>query len=71
MDQRFAVIADIHGNLLALDAVVSQSAGAISAELIAGAYDHRTAAARAEAVGWPDWARALSTGYALPLPGMT
>jgi hypothetical protein len=43
----------------------------ISADLIAVDYDHRAAAARAEAVGRADWAHALATGYALPLPGMT
>jgi predicted phosphodiesterase len=52
-------------------AVVRQSAGMISADLIAVDYDHRAAAARAEAVGRADWAHALATGYALPLPGMT
>jgi len=52
-------------------AVVHQSANAISAELIAVDYDHRAAAARAEAFGRSDWAHALATGYALPLPGMT
>jgi predicted phosphodiesterase len=52
-------------------AVVCQSAGAISADLIAVGYDHRAAAARAEACGRSDWAHALATGYALPLPGMT
>jgi predicted phosphodiesterase len=52
-------------------AVVRQFAGMISAELIAVEYDHRAAAARAEALGRPDWAHALATGYATPLPGMT
>ena len=52
-------------------AIVHQSAGAISAALIAVEYDHRAAAARAEALGRSDWAWALATGYALPLPGMT
>jgi predicted phosphodiesterase len=40
------------------------------AELIAVEYDHRAAAARALACGRPDWAHALATGYALPLPNM-
>jgi diadenosine tetraphosphatase ApaH/serine/threonine PP2A family protein phosphatase len=52
-------------------AVVNMSRDAISADLIAVAYDHRAAAARAEALGRPDWAHALATGYAVPLPGMT
>jgi predicted phosphodiesterase len=52
-------------------AVVHQADGAISAELIAVEYDHRAAAARAEELGRPDWAHALATGYAVPLPGMT
>ena len=52
-------------------AVVHQSADAISVDLIAVEYDHRAAAARAEAYGRADWARALATGYAVPLPGMT
>jgi predicted phosphodiesterase len=52
-------------------AVVRMSEGAISADLVAVEYDHRAAAARAEACGRPDWAHALATGYALPLPGMT
>jgi predicted phosphodiesterase len=52
-------------------AVVSPTGGEISADLIAVAYDHRAAAARAEACGRSDWAHALGTGYALALPGMT
>jgi predicted phosphodiesterase len=52
-------------------AVLHQSADAISAALIAVDYDHRAAAARAEAYGRSDWAHALATGYALPLPGTT
>ncbi len=52
-------------------AVVSLSGGGVSADLIAVEYDHRAAAARAEACGRSDWAHALGTGYALPLPGMT
>jgi predicted phosphodiesterase len=52
-------------------AVVNKSGDAISAELIAIAYDHRAAAARADALGRADWAHALATGYAVPLPGMT
>ena len=43
----------------------------IAAELIAVEYDHRAAAARAATLGRADWAHALATGYALPLPGMT
>jgi predicted phosphodiesterase len=52
-------------------AVVQRSGGAISAALIAVEYDHRAAAARASDLGRPDWAQALATGYAVPLPGMT
>jgi hypothetical protein len=52
-------------------AVVSLSDRAVSADLIAVHYDHRAAAARAEALGRSDWAQALGTGYAPPLPGMT
>ena len=52
-------------------AVINLSVGMISADLIAVDYDHRAAAARAEACGRSDWAHALGTGYALPLPGMT
>jgi predicted phosphodiesterase len=52
-------------------AVVRLSEAAVSADLIAVEYDHRAAAARAEAYGRSDWAHALATGYALPLPGMT
>lgn len=51
-------------------AVVSRADGAIAADLIAVAYDHHAAAARALALGRPDWAQALATGYAVPLPGM-
>jgi hypothetical protein len=52
-------------------AVVRRSNDMITAELIAVEYDHRAAAARATELGRPDWAHALATGYALPLPGMT
>ncbi len=52
-------------------AVVHVSEGTISADLLAVDYNHRAAAARAEACGRSDWAHALATGYALPLPGMT
>ena len=52
-------------------AIIGVSADMISADLIAVDYDHRAAAARAEALGRPDWAHALGTGYAVPLPGMT
>jgi predicted phosphodiesterase len=52
-------------------AVVSLSGGMMSADLIAVDYDHRAAAARSETYGRADWAHALGTGYALPLPGMT
>jgi hypothetical protein len=52
-------------------AVVTRAGGRIDADLIAVAYDHRAAAARAAALGRPDWAHALATGYAVPLPGMT
>ena len=51
-------------------AVVRLSGRAVSADLVAVDYDHRAAAARAEALGRSDWAHALGTGYALPLPGM-
>jgi predicted phosphodiesterase len=50
-------------------AVVHGTAEAIGAELIAVAYDHRAASARAAALGRSDWAQALATGYAVPLPG--
>jgi predicted phosphodiesterase len=52
-------------------AIITQSAATISAELIAVDYDHRAAAACAAELGRPDWAHALATGYAVPLPGMT
>jgi len=52
-------------------AVVSLSGGMISADLVAVDYDHRAAAARAETFGRSDWAHALGSGYALPLPSMT
>ena len=52
-------------------AVVRLSEGTIAADLVAVDYNHRAAAARAEACGRSDWAHALATGYALPLPGMT
>jgi hypothetical protein len=52
-------------------AVVRRSNDMITAELIAVEYDHRAAAARAAQLGGLDWAHALVTGYALPLPGMT
>ena len=52
-------------------AVVSLSDRAISVDLVAVEYDHRAAAARAEDLGRSDWAHALGTGYALPLPDMT
>ena len=50
-------------------AVVQRSAGTIDAELIAIEYDHRAASARAASLGRSDWAHALATGYAVPLPG--
>jgi predicted phosphodiesterase len=52
-------------------AVVTRSEATISAELIAIDYNHTAAAARAAELGRPDWAHALATGYAVPLPGMT
>ena len=52
-------------------AVVTQSDATINVELIALDYNHRAAAARAAELGRPDWAHALATGYAVPLPGMT
>jgi predicted phosphodiesterase len=51
-------------------AVVTRSDGKIAAEMIALEYDHRAAAARAAELGRADWAYALATGYAVPLPGM-
>ena len=59
------------GSAHARYAVVRLSGRTVSADLIAVDYDHRAAAARAEALGRSDWAHALATGYALPLPGMT
>jgi predicted phosphodiesterase len=51
-------------------AIVRQTKVDITAELIALPYDHPAAAARAASLGRPDWAHALATGYALPIPGM-
>lgn len=50
-------------------AIVRRIAATIGAELIAVEYDHRAASARAAALGRSDWAHALATGYAVPLPG--
>lgn len=52
-------------------AIVRCNETPIAVELIALAYDHRAASARAASVGRMDWAHALATGYAAPLPGMT
>jgi predicted phosphodiesterase len=51
------------GSALARYAVAEVEGGRlVAAELIALPYDHMAAAARAEANGRPDWARALATG---------
>jgi diadenosine tetraphosphatase ApaH/serine/threonine PP2A family protein phosphatase len=52
-------------------AIVRPTAGGADVALIAVAYDHGAASARAAALGRADWAQALATGYAAPLPGMT
>ncbi|HTE46171.1 MAG TPA: hypothetical protein VK636_13050 [Gemmatimonadaceae bacterium] len=74
---RIAVLADIHGNLLALNAVVADietaryavldvTANACRVTFHAVPYDHSAAAAQAERGGRPDWAASLRTGYAFP-----
>ncbi len=47
-------------------AIVDTGGTAVSVETFCLAYDHRTAARRATDNGRPDWAYALTTGFALP-----
>lgn len=51
--------------------IIRPSAGGVDAALVAVEYDHAAASAQAAVLGRSDWAQALATGYAMPLPGMT
>ncbi|HXF24297.1 MAG TPA: metallophosphoesterase [Gemmatimonadaceae bacterium] len=62
---RIAVFADVHGNLLALEAVLADIASR-SPDITVNLGDWNSAAALAEKSGSP-WARAIATGYA-PVP---
>lgn len=46
-------------------AIVSIAAGRISVDLVAIEYDHAAAARQAEALGRPDWAQAIRSGFVL------
>jgi predicted phosphodiesterase len=49
-------------------AVVREDDGDVNVLLVAVTYDHKDAAARAASLDRADWAHALATGYAEPLP---
>jgi hypothetical protein len=80
MTLRIAAVSDIHGNLPALEAVLTDIARCHIAEWWKGSwhvepravqYDFERSAKRAEANGFPRWAYTLRTGkvrprYALP-----
>jgi len=69
---RIALLADVHGNLAALDAVMADLARREVDQVVtlgdhlSVPYDFTPMADLADRNGRPDWSHALRTGYVLP-----